>query len=86
MADVAPEFVPKAGLAVMPPTQPSSTATIPIPDQNAAKRLTVDTFSPVTQFGSYEYDRVIKQGPVLKRTRRTKVGRVWMCCAVWLPG
>ncbi|KAI5367587.1 putative pleckstrin domain, PH-like domain superfamily [Septoria linicola] len=69
MADVAPEFVPKAGLAVMPPTQPSSTATS---NQNAAKRLTVDTFSPVTQFGSYEYDRVIKQGPVLKRTRRTK--------------
>ena len=55
------------GLAVMPP--PAS-VTIPIP-QNP-KRLTVNTLSPVTQFGSYEYDRIIKQGPVLKRTRRTK--------------
>lgn len=62
--------VPQHAPAVKPP---ASTATIPIPTQNP-KRLTVDTFSPVTQFGSYEYDRIIRQGPVLKRTRRTKVG------------
>ncbi|CAK1361910.1 hypothetical protein CB0940_02768 [Cercospora beticola] len=60
--------VPQHAPAVKPP---ASTATIPIPTQNP-KRLTVDTFSPVTQFGSYEYDRIIRQGPVLKRTRRTK--------------
>jgi len=34
--------------------------------------LSVDTFSPVTQYGSYEFDRIIKQGEVLKRTRKTK--------------
>ncbi|KAM3422977.1 hypothetical protein BST61_g456 [Cercospora zeina] len=60
--------VPQHAPAVRPP---ASTATIPIPTQNS-KRLTVDTFAPVTQFGSYEYDRIIRQGPVLKRTRRTK--------------
>lgn len=29
--------------------------------------------SPVNQNGSYEFDRVLKAGPVLKRTRKTKV-------------
>lgn len=45
-----------AGVTIPPPTRP----------------LAIDTPSPVTQFGSYEYDRIVKQGPVLKRTRRTK--------------
>lgn len=35
-------------------------------------RLTLDTMSPVTQNGSYAFDRVIKSGEVLKRTRKTK--------------
>lgn len=35
--------------------------------------LSVDTSSPVTQNGSYEFDRIIKSGEVLKRTRKTKV-------------
>lgn len=34
--------------------------------------LTLDTLSPVNQNGSFEFDRVIKAGEVLKRTRRTK--------------
>ncbi|KAK4553887.1 hypothetical protein LTR86_009062 [Recurvomyces mirabilis] len=34
--------------------------------------LTLDTMSPVTQNGSFEFDRVIKSGRVLKRTRKTK--------------
>jgi len=34
--------------------------------------LTLDTMSPVNQNGSFEFDRVIKAGEVLKRTRRTK--------------
>lgn len=35
--------------------------------------LTLDTFSPVNQNGSFEFDRVIKSGQVLKRNKRTKV-------------
>ncbi|TKA76703.1 hypothetical protein B0A55_03939 [Friedmanniomyces simplex] len=34
--------------------------------------LTLDTMSPVTQNGSFEFDRIIKSGQVLKRTRKTK--------------
>ncbi|EME86115.1 uncharacterized protein MYCFIDRAFT_4449, partial [Pseudocercospora fijiensis CIRAD86] len=35
------------------------------------------TFSPVTLQGSYEYDRIIKTGEVLKRTRKTKHPQTW---------
>lgn len=38
--------------------------------------LNLDTFSPVTQNGSFEFDRVLKTGAVLKRTRKTKVRQV----------
>lgn len=49
-----------------------------IPSSEGAIRklhLTLDTFSPVNQNGSFEFDRVIKSGEVLKRTRKTKVNR-----------
>jgi hypothetical protein len=36
--------------------------------------LSLDTFSPVNQNGSFEFDRVLKSGYVMKRTRKTKVG------------
>jgi hypothetical protein len=35
--------------------------------------LNMDTFSPVNEHGSFEFDRVLKTGAVLKRTRKTKV-------------
>ncbi len=35
--------------------------------------LNLDTFSPVNQNGSFEFDRVLKSGYVQKRTRKTKV-------------
>ena len=35
--------------------------------------LNLDTFSPVNQNGSFEFDRVLKSGEVFKRTRKTKV-------------
>jgi hypothetical protein len=48
------------------------------PQTNAAagskNRLGVDTYSPVNQNGSFEFDRVIKSGYVWKRTQKTKVG------------
>lgn len=35
--------------------------------------MNLDTFSPVNQNGSFEFDRVLKCGYVEKRTRKTKV-------------
>lgn len=35
--------------------------------------LKLETFSPVNQNGSFEFDRVLKSGVVQKRTRKTKV-------------
>ncbi|CAD0090926.1 unnamed protein product [Aureobasidium vineae] len=35
-------------------------------------QLTLDTFSPVNQNGSFEFDRIIKAGQVSKRTRKIK--------------
>lgn len=56
---------------------PGATTT---PLQNARIHgLTLDTFSPVTQSGSYDFDRIIKQGQVLKRTRKTKSWKpIWI--------
>ena len=41
----------------------------------------MDTYSPVNQNGSFEFDRVIKSGYVQKRTQKTKV-RPGPVCAV----
>ncbi|KAK4193959.1 hypothetical protein QBC35DRAFT_10812 [Podospora australis] len=57
----------------MPPTS----ITIP-PAPTASRlisRLTGDTYSPVNQNGSFEFDRVIKSGYVQKRARKTKTWR-----------
>ena len=55
---------------------PLSTVTLP-PPASASKirssHLGLDTFSPVNQNGSFEFDRVLKSGHVQKRTRKTKV-------------
>jgi len=47
----------------------------PAPDAAARLRgrLALNTFSPVNQNGSFEFDRVIKSGVVQKRTQKTKV-------------
>ncbi|EMC97817.1 hypothetical protein BAUCODRAFT_57236, partial [Baudoinia panamericana UAMH 10762] len=42
--------------------------------------LKLDTMSPVTQNGSFVFDRIIKSGQVLKRTRKTKT-----CTQAWKP-
>lgn len=66
-------------------TVPSSSIGIP-PQTQAARlrgRIVLDTFSPVNQNGSFEFDRVIKSGYVQKRTQKTKVRS---CApAPWLP-
>ena len=71
---------------VLTPTQPrtipgsrstapnAATLSIPqniLPHQPHA-RSPYTALSPVTQNGSYEFDRIIKAGEVLKRTRKTK--------------
>ncbi|KAI1268342.1 PH domain-containing protein [Xylariaceae sp. FL1019] len=64
---VAPKAL--AALAI-PPTS------IPLPQSSVATRLKahlgLSTLSPVTQHGSFEFDRVIKSGYVHKRTQKTK--------------
>ena len=37
-----------------------------------ANHANLSVLSPVNQNGSYEFDRVIKSGTVVKRTRKTK--------------
>lgn len=79
MADVAaqspfqpskPRPIQGGGLKIQPPT---STGPLPEPIQSLRSgHLTLDTFSPVNQNGSFEFDRVIKSGQVQKRTRKTK--------------
>ena len=74
MADVAghvqPQPIPSSSLVVSPPKSialPQSVRTL------KSAHLTLDTMSPVTQNGSFEFDRILKSGQVLKRTRKTKV-------------
>ena len=59
---------------------------IALPTDNAAVRLrsqiALETFSPVNQNGSFEFDRVIKSGYVQKRTQKTKVRDAHMCSTV----
>lgn len=54
-------------------TSPPNSVMIPKPIQSL--KDTRLSLSPVTQGGSYEFDRIIKAGEVFKRTRKTKVGK-----------
>jgi hypothetical protein len=72
----------QATIASIISTPSSSTATSPAVMKLATKpviesvkrsQLNLDTFSPVNEHGSFEFDRVLKIGSVLKRTRKTKV-------------
>src|ERR1700710_459513 len=56
---------------------------VTLPPPSSASRirnshLNLDTFSPVNQNGSFEFDRVLKSGYVQKRTRKTKVRSQWL--------
>ena len=60
------------GMKIEPPQSRSSEAI-------RNNKLQLDVISPVNQNGSFEFDRVVKSGTVLKRTRKTKVqfGTYW---------
>ena len=64
--------LPHAGMKIEPPQSRSSEAM-------RNNKLQLDVISPVNQNGSFEFDRVVKSGTVLKRTRKTKVqfGTYW---------
>ncbi|KAL9072269.1 MAG: hypothetical protein Q9157_005179 [Trypethelium eluteriae] len=78
MADVSqPSFqtpsrardIPLHALRVAPPTS------VPMPSSIQSLKhghMNLGTFSPVSQDGCFDFDRVIKSGQVLKRTRKTK--------------
>jgi hypothetical protein len=67
-AQTQPRAIPGAGSMPPPLAIPKSVQTL-----RPTQTLSLDTSSPVTQNGSYEFDRIIKSGEVLKRTRKTKV-------------
>ena len=74
MAASEPRPIP--GRATPLEMPPASLVTLPPPSSSSKLRnslLQLDTFSPVNQNGSFEFDRVLKSGLVQKRTRKTKV-------------
>jgi hypothetical protein len=69
-----PRRIPERAAALQIP--PPNAVTLPPPSSASRIRnthLNLDTFSPVNQNGSFEFDRVLKSGYVQKRTRKTKV-------------
>lgn len=78
MAEV--QASPVATLANRPNQRPSPNippTTISLPTPNVAARFmnqhSLDSYSPVNQNGSFEFDRVIKSGYLQKRTQKTKI-------------
>ncbi|TAQ90630.1 hypothetical protein B7494_g1044 [Chlorociboria aeruginascens] len=73
MESSQPRQIPErtATLRIPPP---SSVALPPRPSATRIRNshLNIETFSPVNQNGSFEFDRVLKSGYVQKRTRKTK--------------
>lgn len=81
MAEVQQPAIPQSQPRAIPgqdtPLQIAPPATA-LPQSASANRirnshLALDTFSPVNQNGSFEFDRVLKSGFLQKRTRKTKV-------------
>ncbi|KAF2398559.1 PH domain-like protein [Trichodelitschia bisporula] len=66
-SSTAPVAIPAApATATVTAKQPS------LSDAARKGHLSLNTFSPVNQNGSFEFDRVLKAGNALKRTRKTK--------------
>lgn len=64
----APRNIPGAGLTLVPPNSP-----LPPRSSRSGQSRLEGALSPVAQNGSFEFDRIIKEGEVSKRTRKTKV-------------
>ena len=77
MADVVPassepRSIPRPIKTNLPPNVSASASSATTPNLRSG-HLNLDAFSPVNQNGSFAFDRVLKSGEVLKRTRKTKV-------------
>ncbi|CAN8097286.1 unnamed protein product [Discula destructiva] len=70
-ASVMTSYPTKRSSVNIPPTS------ISLPAPNVASRFknqqSLDSYSPVNQNGSFEFDRVIKSGYLQKRTQKTKI-------------
>lgn len=58
------------------PAMRLDTLTQPQLNHIKAANTTAGVMSPVNQNGCFEFDRIIKAGTVVKRTRKTKVARL----------
>lgn len=63
-----PKQIPQRGTPSLPPP-----VSVLVPSGPRSGHLGLDSFSPVNQNGSFEFDRVLKSGEVYKRTKKTKV-------------
>ncbi|PNS19306.1 hypothetical protein CAC42_2483 [Sphaceloma murrayae] len=72
---LAPSTTPTRPLHSLQLDPPSSRSTAPSADRVRNAHIALDTTSPVTTRGHFEFDRQIKAGQVLKRTRKTKSWR-----------
>jgi hypothetical protein len=71
-----PINIRSAGMKLDTPAQPRF-------DSTKAAGDAMGIMSPVNQNGCFEFDRIIKAGNVVKRTRKTKVGMqgpIWGTC------
>ena len=75
MAEGAQQTPPKS-IPMAPTLMKLSTPAQPRFSSIQAQAASAGVMSPVNQDGCYEFDRIIKAGTVLKRTRRTRVGLV----------
>jgi hypothetical protein len=73
-----PRTIPQPIDTRPPPAVP--TKTLQVSSGIRSGHLSLDTFSPVNQNGSFAFDRVLRSGEVNKRTRKTKVSfGAWLC-------
>ncbi len=71
LLDSEPRAIPQP-IDTRPPPAIPATAPKATPGMRSG-HLSLDTFSPVNQNGSFAFDRVLRSGEVNKRTRKTKV-------------
>ncbi|KAF1999885.1 PH domain-like protein [Amniculicola lignicola CBS 123094] len=71
MADTRTQ-TPSKPIAIRPVGMKITPVTQPRPEAIRADHANLGVMSPVNQNGSFEFDRVIKSGTVLKRTRKTR--------------
>jgi len=78
LLDTEPRAIPQS-IDTRPPPAIPATAPKAAPGMRSG-HLSLDTFSPVNQNGSFAFDRVLRSGEVNKRTRKTKVSFGVLLC------